>query len=295
MRNPFDPPSGLESPTDEMLVNAAQSGDRDALERLIRRHQHWLYNLIVRVIWRPDLAEDATQEVLIKIVTKLSTFEGKSKFTTWAYRIAVNHATDQNRLKKNQAELTPLSFSQMGGMIDNTPDFDPPARDQIGVDVPLIIEESKIGCMTAMLMCLDRRQRIVFTLGELFGVTDKQGAELLELTPANFRKILSRSRRDLYAFMNNKCGLINESNPCRCRNKTQAQINSGYVDPNTMKFVAEHQQRIVDVAQDRLHEIEDIVERAHAETWRQTPFMLVPDQVEQLKDALDVHCSSSVA
>ncbi|MEZ5118277.1 MAG: sigma-70 family RNA polymerase sigma factor [Candidatus Nanopelagicales bacterium] len=76
---------------DEELVRQATAGDRDALERLVRRHQSWVYNIAVRMTWRTDRAEDAAQEILLKIVTHLATFEGKSRFRTWAYRIAVNH------------------------------------------------------------------------------------------------------------------------------------------------------------------------------------------------------------
>jgi helix-turn-helix protein len=61
-------------PADEELVSKAQAGDKDALEKLVRRHQPWIFNISVRMIWRRDLAEDATQEILIKAVTKLSTF-----------------------------------------------------------------------------------------------------------------------------------------------------------------------------------------------------------------------------
>jgi|GEM_PF-3703289 len=94
--------------------------------------------------------------------------------------------------------------------------------------------------------------------------------------------------------MNNKYGLINEANSCRCRNKTQALINAGNVDLNTTKFVNEHQQRISDVAKSPLQEIEDIAKRAHTETWHQTPFMLMLDQIEQLKNAMDTHFGSIV-
>jgi Sigma-70 region 2 len=72
--------------TDEELVSRAQAGDEDALEKLVRRHQSWVFNIAIRMIWRRDLAEDATQEILIKIVTKLSTFRGQSSDLVVPYR-----------------------------------------------------------------------------------------------------------------------------------------------------------------------------------------------------------------
>jgi DNA-directed RNA polymerase specialized sigma24 family protein len=90
--SPFDQaaPEGS-SRRDEELVSEAQAGNKDALEQLVRRHQPWIFNIATRMVWRRDLAEDATQEILIKIVAKLNTFRGESQFRTWLYRIAVNH------------------------------------------------------------------------------------------------------------------------------------------------------------------------------------------------------------
>jgi Sigma-70 region 2 len=80
-----DPPA---EPPDEELVSRAQTGEKDALEKLVRRHQAWIYNIAIRMLWHREVAEDATQEILIKVVTKLSTFRGQSQFRTWLYRIA---------------------------------------------------------------------------------------------------------------------------------------------------------------------------------------------------------------
>ena len=76
---------------DAALVARIREGDRDALEALIERHQGWIYNIVLRMTYLPEDAEDATQEVLIKVLTKLSSFEGRSRFRTWLYRIVVNH------------------------------------------------------------------------------------------------------------------------------------------------------------------------------------------------------------
>src|SRR5260370_7960733 len=76
---------------DEELVAKAQAGDRDALERLVRRHQAWVFNIALRMMWRRDLAEDATQEILIKVVTKLSTFTAQTQFTTSLHRTPLIH------------------------------------------------------------------------------------------------------------------------------------------------------------------------------------------------------------
>src|SRR5215831_16262165 len=96
MANPFSEQAETDA-EDRDLVNRAQAGSRDALEQLITRHQAWIYNIVLRMLYYPNDAEDVTQEILIKLITKLSTFEGRSSFRTWLYRIAVNHILNVKR------------------------------------------------------------------------------------------------------------------------------------------------------------------------------------------------------
>src|SRR5262245_18224704 len=71
------------------LALAARDGDRAALEALCQQVQQPMYRLALRFCGDPHDAQDATQEVLISLVTQLGSFEGRSKFTTWAYKVAV--------------------------------------------------------------------------------------------------------------------------------------------------------------------------------------------------------------
>src|SRR6202790_2659023 len=96
MFNPFAEVADGDS-TDVDLVERAKNGDRVALEKLVLRHQAWIYNIAVRMVFQPQDAEEVTQEVLIKVITKLSTFQGDSQFRTWLYRIATNHVLNMKR------------------------------------------------------------------------------------------------------------------------------------------------------------------------------------------------------
>ncbi|MFO7739936.1 MAG: sigma-70 family RNA polymerase sigma factor, partial [Desulfatiglandaceae bacterium] len=75
----------------ERLVDLAKEGGRNALEELVRTIQDRIYGLALRILFLPADAEDATQEILIKIITHLRSFKGESRFTTWCFRIAANH------------------------------------------------------------------------------------------------------------------------------------------------------------------------------------------------------------
>src|SRR5271166_509274 len=269
-------------PSDEELVSRAQTGDKDALDRLVRRHQPWVFNMAIRMLWHREIAEDATQEILIKVVTKLSTFRGQSQFRTWLYRIAFNHLLN---FRKSEYEEQSITFTDMGRALDETPDLDLPDPRSVPVELPLLVEEARIGCMTGMLVCLDRRQRLAFILGEYFGVTSEVGGEVMEVSSDNFRQLLSRARRDLYQFMNEKCGLVNVANPCRCKKKTRAFMQAGYVDPHNLQFAAKRLTSVSSVAPHRLHELETL-DRKHAELFRDHGFLAPPDLATRLRELI---------
>src|ERR1044071_832796 len=95
-----DSPLAQDASTDQedrALVVRARSGDRDGIEALVRRHQPWIFNIALRMLGHPQDAEDATQEILLKALTRLSSFEERSTFRTWLYRIVVNHALNMKR------------------------------------------------------------------------------------------------------------------------------------------------------------------------------------------------------
>ncbi|MET0554292.1 MAG: sigma-70 family RNA polymerase sigma factor [Vicinamibacteria bacterium] len=275
MTNPL-----ADGPDDDVaLVASAQGGSRDALEALVRKHQAWIYNIALRMLYAPQDAQDATQEVLVKLVTRLSTFEGRSAFRTWLYRIAVNHVLN---VKRSLAEEAGLTFERYGAGLRGAPDEELPDPNAVPVDVALLVEEARIGCTTGMLLCLSREQRIVYVLGAIFGVTDAVGAEILETSRDNFRQRLSRARRDLHQFMDGQCGLVAETNPCRCAKKTRAFMRAGYVDPAKLLFVEEHVTTVRQVAP-RAHTQLQELDEAYAEVHRAHPFASGPDFVASLR------------
>jgi hypothetical protein len=190
-------------------------------------------------------------------------------------------------MKRRRAEAHVTTFAAYGAAIVNTPDLDLPDPKNVPVALPLLVEEAKNGCTMGMLLCLDRKQRLIFTLGEILGVSDSVGGEVLEMSAENFRQCLSRARRDLHNFMNDQCGLVNTANPCRCPKKTRGFIEYGHVDPHRLLFVAEHVQRVREVAPAMVHEVEDVVERQHAAIYGDHPFLQPTDQAGWLRRLLE--------
>jgi RNA polymerase sigma factor (sigma-70 family) len=276
--NPFtdNAPADLE---DRALVARARGGNREALEALVRRHQGWIYNLAIRMLYHPQDAEDATQEILIKAVTRLSSFDGRSSFRTWLYRIVINHVLN---MKRGRTEQTPISFRFYGEELDNTPDLDLPDSSSVPAEVRLLVAEAMMSCVSGMLLCLDREQRLTYILGEIFAVTDTIAAELLEISCENFRQRLARARRDLHNFMNDKCGLVNRANPCRCAKKTRGFIQAGHVDPENLLFARDHLQQVREVVPEAYKAIRTLDDQC-ADIYRQHPFYEAPDLVPVLR------------
>lgn len=265
--------------TNEELAKAAQSGNRAALEELVTQIQKPIYNLAVRMLWHPADAEDATQEILVKVITHLCDFRGESLLMTWTWRIATNHLLNA---RKRRAEQHTLSFEEFSDEIDDSLS-DTVLVTPNNMEENLLVEEAKIGCMQGMLLCLNREERAAYVLGEIFGVTDKEGAEIFEITPVAYRKRLSRAREAVRNFMQAKCGLANPSNPCRCRKRVQPAIAKGRLDPDHLLFA----QKGDDPAVLRGIAEMDELERAAA-LFRTHPTYQAPDAFRRsLSDLLD--------
>jgi RNA polymerase sigma factor (sigma-70 family) len=264
MDNPFHINYLDQADTD--LVKLAISGDKQALQNLIIRHQVFVYNLALRMTRSVEDAEDLTQEVFIKAITALSKFEGKSQFRTWLYRISVNHFLNT---KKRKTELRITDFEAYFNSIDNMPAYELSSQEQN--DLSESIEELRISCTAGMLLCLDREQRMIYILGEMFEIDHNLGSEILGITPGNFRMRLMRARQDLYNWMNKRCGLVNKSNPCRCAKKTRAYIEAGYVDPNNLKFNTRYKKKIYELSKEKAVSISNTVEELHKAIFRQHP------------------------
>lgn len=216
------------------VVEAARQGSRAAIESLLRTIQPDVYGLAVRMLWHPEDARDATQEILLKVVTHLAAFRGESRFTTWAFRIASNHLRDW---RTSRLEAAKLDFAALAADLDD-------GLDERAVDSAhdpehqLMLEEIRIGCTFAMLACLDRSHRLAYILGEIFEMTDTEAAVALRLSPTTFRKRLSRARRALGAFMQSRCGIVNPDNPCRCAKRVSRAIVLGRADAVRPLFVS---------------------------------------------------------
>jgi len=267
----------------EHFALRARQGSRKDLEQLIEQIQTSIYDLSLRMLGYASDAEDATQEVLIKIITHLSDFKGNSRFTTWSYKIAVNHLLNLKKYKARERNITFDYWEELGYRTDPTFDYH-------SIEEPtktLLTEEVRIGCMQGMLQCLEKKIRIAFILGELFEMSGEEAAEILGITKTAYRKRLSRAREKLTLFMQNNCNLVNSENHCHCSKLVGPDIRDKWMDPNNLQFVSERcHAKINSNVMDCLNELDEI-ERAMV-LFRSYPEYSAPDAVVDIvKEMID--------
>jgi len=200
----------------------AIDGDRDALEKLVRALQGDIYGLALRMLCNREDAEDATQEILVRIVTRLSQFDFRSKLKTWAYRVAVNYVLD---VKKSPVERLNLSFERFADDLTDGLSLEAPAE----TERSLLIEEVKVGCTLGMLQCLDRPHRLAYVLGEILELPGAEAAEALNISSDLFRKRLQHARAAILTFTRTYCGLASDAAACSCNRQAPAALRAGKV------------------------------------------------------------------
>ena len=253
---------------DDQLIQAALSGDKAALRNLIDKHYSYTFNICLKMLYSHQDAEDVNQEIWIKTIVSLKSFNHKSTFTTWLYRIAVNHILDMDK-KSIELAIT----KGFDGYSDN---LDSIATQELNAEEKSIlvaaVAEAKMSCMSGMLMCLDREQRLIYVLGDIFNINHKIGSEIFNVSLANYRQKLSRARKELLNFMHNKCSLVDKNNPCSCSKKTKGFIKVGYVNPDKLAFNANFITTIQHNLIQKSDDLDNIKDKYHTRLFQQLPF-----------------------
>ena len=164
---------------DDALAAAAAAGDRDALEALLRRHAGLVNAVCRRVLGNPEDALDAAQEALLSIARKIHTFDGRSRFTTWCYRVATNAALDEARRRGRRPAPVDIVPEPRG----SGQSIDDLVADQLDVD--------------AALSQLSPDHRAAVALRDLVGLDYAEIGEVLGIPPGTVRSRIARGRAAL--------------------------------------------------------------------------------------------------
>lgn len=217
----------------QALVSKATAGDKKALETLVIGVQDIVFNLSLRMLGTFSDAEDATQDILLKMITHLSSFRGDSSFTTWVFSIAVNYLKNY---KKHMFAHNPLRFEYYGDDIENGKIHDVPDLTQ-NVEKDILAEELKMSCTNVMLQCLDTESRCIFILGTMFKVDSRIAGEILEMTPEAYRQRLSRTRKKMAEFLGKYCGEYGNGR-CKCKDRVNYAIQNHRINPLQLDYTA---------------------------------------------------------
>lgn len=234
----------MKSEKEILLIQSALTGDCEAVTELLNEVKDLVFNLSLRMLGNVFDAEDATQEILLKIVTNLAAFKQQSRFSTWVYRIAVNHLITDQKKRSFQEQLT---FDLM------QKDLDQPIPTMDGAFSELeeeeLSEELKLSCTNIMLQCLSPEERCVFILGTMFKMNSQLASTLLQITPDTYRQKLSRTRKRMGRFLENYCG--HAGGKCDCRRRVPFAIKQHRLDPKRLDYSSLKELTIAEIHQQK--------------------------------------------
>jgi len=217
----------------QQLVKDAVEGSREALEELVRQIQQPVYSLSLRMLLDRQDAEDAAQEIIIRVITNLHGYRFEGPFRAWVLRIAVNKI---KTVRKTFAEKRMASIEDMDDILDRYE-----ARGWLAKPLeapePYLEAETRAICIHALLSALNRSLRLAFILGVVIGVDSREGAQILDVSPAAFRQRLSRARTRMQAFLADNCGILADANRCRCSCILPVYLKKGWIHPDKPMFV----------------------------------------------------------
>lgn len=189
--------------SDGELVRAAQAGERDALEQLLRRHQDRIHALARRLMADPTDALDAAQEAMIAVVRGLPSFDGRSAFTTWLYRVCTNACLDELRRRKRR----PVGL---------LPEYEPVEHSSVtdlGPSVDLAEQATNRIVIDAALAQLAEDFRAPVVLRDLCQLDYAEIAEVLAIPPGTVRSRIARGRAQLAATLGYESEARNQNSP----------------------------------------------------------------------------------
>lgn len=168
------------------LISAAQRGDQRALDQLLRMHQDRIHAVCRRLAGNDADALDATQEALIAIVKGLPRFDGRAKFSTWAYRVATNACLDELRRRGRRPapglpEFESASHTPVGGSAPRDPAETVSARIDVERGLADIPDDF----------------RAAVVLRDVAGLDYAEIAEVLDIAPGTVRSRIARGRSRL--------------------------------------------------------------------------------------------------
>lgn len=236
------------------LAAVAVEGNVQALEELLEGIRDSVFNLSLRMLGTIQDAEDASQDILVRVITNLASFRGDSEFGTWVYRIAVNYLLNY---KKSMFSHQPLDFEFYGNDIKYAvlDEADAVIEEECREE---LAEELKMSCTNVMLQCLDPESRCIFILGTMFRIDSGTAGQILDMTPENYRQKLSRIRRKVGSFLAEYCGL--GGGMCSCIRRTGYAVKQHRLNPEKLEYVRMHplEKEVLSACKEEMEKLDEL-------------------------------------
>lgn len=171
---------------DAELVKKVQAGEADIFEELVRRHSKRVFGTLDGILGNLDDARDATQEVFLKAFEKLSSFEGRAKFSTWLISIAINTGTEMLRHRKPSEPIAG---------VDDDEDFRPRQIQRWGDDPEQIFSAAQRNELVRKgILLLPEKYRVALILRDINQLSTEEAAAALELSVPALKARVLRGR-----------------------------------------------------------------------------------------------------
>jgi len=167
------------------LVALARQGRHEAYEELVRKYQTKVYSMALNFTRNREEACDAAQEVFLKAYLALPKFNMRSEFSTWLYRISINHLKDVLRKKGRRKEVSINDVAEIRSSTE-----DPSSSAEIARE-----RETQRGLVLRYLETLPEKYRLILTLRDIQGMEYARIAEVLRVSPGTVDSRLHRARR----------------------------------------------------------------------------------------------------
>jgi RNA polymerase sigma factor (sigma-70 family) len=221
--------------SDLALAQRAVAGDAEALTEVCHQVQDPVFALAMRFTSDPDAAADATQDVLVQVITSLSTYQGTARLTSWAWTIAVRHL---RRGPRGPVEASVAGPDEYASWLDtHLTDAGAPSPEDAATFAALC-SEVRLACTSGMLLTLSRDARLSYILGDLFELSAEEAADILEITPAAHRQRLARARARVRPIIARRCGLAVADAACSCARQVVPSLEAGILDRERLSLTA---------------------------------------------------------
>ncbi len=181
---------------DDELVSAFQRGERVAFEVLVRRHHDRVFGICVRMLGSPQWAEEAAQEVFVRVFRSLHRFRGESRFTTWLYQVAINHCRNVQAFRGRRQERRHDSLDAEREDEDGSTHKRQLADDRPDAEAELLLHQ-RLELVQEELARLDPLWKEILVLRDVEGLSYEEIGQTLELSPGTVKSRIFRARAQL--------------------------------------------------------------------------------------------------